>query len=195
MPYRNFEKEPFDPSRHIKDRDDESYVRKSAIENDRQAQEEADLLYQEKGWFKKLFGEEKGIDIAHEEALIEHMSGLEYSGPGRMIEGKFHGIPLRVTADGYKNTVEGELLSARQGKFVFKRLQPLLLKAIEYVEADKKRKIHRADEAFTEKGQKAIGKLFGTHSKELREANTPPQLPSESTGFPKKEKDDEEKPE
>jgi len=198
MPFRKGEKEPFDPSRHVKDKGDESFVRKSAIENDREAEREAELRNQEKSWFKKLFGKRtdiKGIDIAHEEATAEYVKGLTlYISSQKTvgIEGQFHGVQVRVYKYEGCSEVGGEQLTQEEGAFVFKKLFPFVKQSLD----DKAANVERKSRRFTEKGQKAIDKLFKARpQKELREANTPPQLPSESDSFPEKKEDNEEKPE
>ncbi len=191
MPYRHpAEKEPFDPARHVKDKGG-SFVRKSALESDRIASEEAQLRNKEneiewikKSWYKKLFSrrakpkakpkEVAGLDISHEEALAEHVRDLQITDYGN-VEGKFNGVKLKIWRHG-GGTVDGEKLSERETKFLFNIFYPLVRQRDYDMNEDAVRKKRRFNEGFTEKGQAAIAKLFGPRTKELSEADTPPQL-------------------
>lgn len=160
MPYREKPpQEPFDPGRHVHSTDKKSYVRKSAIESDEDAVEEANWRNQEeeekmekKNWFRKLFYKKqvvRGVDILHEEALAEHVKDLKlkqfyYT---YIIEGKFNNIPIKITGPkpvyGIENMVDNQKISQKEARFLLKKFFPMLIQARKNSEAAEARNAMR----------------------------------------------------
>lgn len=173
MPYRNGDKEPFNPELHQKSANG-SYARKTAIEHDRDAGVEALLRSQERNWFKKLFnyGKVGGVDVLHEEALREHVGELEIY--GGVLKGKFNGVAINLTKYGV-GEIDGKRLGESDTDLLFNLLAPLVTQHDQDKEEASERKNKRAERS--PESAAAIAKLLGPRPKELSESEPPKQLP------------------
>ncbi len=93
MSFRLNEREPFDPSRHIGE--PTSFVRRSAIDNDKLAETEAVTRNKLKHfWNKKI----SGIDIVHERAIGEYIKDLQvvYAEKGYLQDPVAFDYPVRI---------------------------------------------------------------------------------------------------
>ncbi len=192
MPYRNNEREPFDPQTH-EPAVNGSYVRKTAVESGRQADIEALFRNNERSWFKKLFnwGIIKGMDVLHEEALKEHVGQLYFFKPDitmvsfSRIQGTFNGVKIVLTHSGNDSTVDGHLLGKKEAQLLYKMLRPLVAKEVRSVEEGKKRRQTRG----TAEARQAVSKLLGPRRTEsaLDTSSPPRQLEAHEDGDDKKE--------
>lgn len=149
MPYRRGVNEAFDPGLHELSTDGKSWVLKSAIENDKRAEEEAKMRNQERGKIKKIFGigKESGIDVLHEEEILEEFGNLSLknttetksfqttqAGLGATVItsfdvdypyicGSFKGENIKIYKDpGFESVIGKRKISAKKAQILFEKL-------------------------------------------------------------------------
>lgn len=160
-PHRELPKDDsvFDPEKHEKTvhtkgplKGKETWVRKSAVESDKKAAEEANRrnsVAKEPSWFARLFGTKKetGLDVLTEHALIEHLRGFNYNNTMTghnavsfaWITGEINGHKVEMDAELRASGAHGKFaynsnnfyiddmpISTEDAKLIAKKILPLL---------------------------------------------------------------------
>jgi len=197
----------FDPEKHEKTvhkkgplKGKETWIRKSASESDKTAEEEAKIrnsVAENQSWFAKLFGKsnkDTALGIAQEEALENELAGLKYEEKDYAnlddiakiltISGKYNGYKLEIQLDydptilmvgkSYTGKIEDkEIENKKDAKKIWKKLYPLL-KQRDYNRKKMEQTHHKLwiKEPFLE----VLGLQPQRPKKEISETNEPKQL-------------------
>ena len=151
MPYRETPpKEPFDPGRHeitshtkgpLKGK--ETYVRKSAIESDKEAVAEAERRNSAFNLVEKVFGKKLSyLDVLTEQGIIEHLGNIRQTTVHSDIsknklalrtEGEFNGYNISIERGYddkyhliYSGSIDNQIISPDDAEKIFEILDPLI---------------------------------------------------------------------
>lgn len=195
-------REPFDPTKHEITKHEEgilagknTYVRKTAIESDKEATEKAEKRNLVFNWVDKLLGKKRETynDVLVEEALKERINAdIVIDQPDFLNEVVFtyknHNIHItKYNTKQHSVLVDGLKVSDKQAELLYKHFFPLLsqinknnkrTKTIDARLAKKQAEIlaMQEDKRRHEKLEPTVNELLGINMSALNEADEPKQL-------------------